>query len=97
MSPRLILMMLIGASSGTALAQSQPQLQSAPLAQPVTGSQPAPQAQPSPPAKPKMVTKTICRRVDNEETTGSRLGSAPKVCTTVEVPARPDKGERGLR
>lgn len=39
------------------------------------------------PAKPKMVKKVICERVDVEETTGSRLGSAPKVCRTVEVPA----------
>jgi hypothetical protein len=34
-----------------------------------------------------MVKKIICERVDVEETTGSRLGSAPKVCKTVEVPA----------
>lgn len=89
MSPRLISVLLLGAASGPALAQSQPQ--AAPL------SQLAPQAQPAAEAKPKMVKKTICRRVDNEETTGSRLGSAPKVCTTVEVPARPGQGERGQR
>ena len=35
----------------------------------------------------KMVTKLVCERVDAEETTGSRLGSAPKVCKKVQVPA----------
>ena len=37
--------------------------------------------------KPKTVTKVVCERVSVEETTGSRLGSAPKVCKKVEVPA----------
>lgn len=35
----------------------------------------------------KSVTKVVCERVSVEETTGSRLGSAPKVCKKVEVPA----------
>jgi hypothetical protein len=43
-------------------------------------------AQPAPVAKPQTVKKVVCQRVDVEETTGSRLGSAPKVCKTVEVP-----------
>jgi hypothetical protein len=34
-----------------------------------------------------MIKKTICERVVIEETTGSRLGSAPKKCRTIEVPA----------
>lgn len=38
-------------------------------------------------AKPQTVKKKVCTRVDNEETTGSRLGSAPMVCKMVEVPA----------
>lgn len=38
-------------------------------------------------AKPQTVKKVVCTRVDDEETTGSRLGSAPKKCKTVEVPA----------
>lgn len=38
--------------------------------------------------KPQTVKKTVCQRVDDEETTGSRLGSAPKVCKTIEVPVR---------
>jgi len=51
-------------------------------------AQTAPAAQQEPVAKPQMVKKVVCTRVDNEETTGSRLGSAPKVCKTVEVPVR---------
>ncbi|HEX6661707.1 MAG TPA: hypothetical protein VF067_07555 [Sphingomicrobium sp.] len=45
------------------------------------------QPNPAPAAQPQMVKKVICQRVDDEETTGSRLGSAPKVCKTVMVPA----------
>jgi hypothetical protein len=51
-------------------------------------AQNAPAANQAQPAKPQTVKKVVCQRVDNEETTGSRLGSAPKVCKTVEVPAR---------
>ena len=50
-------------------------------------AQAAPTAPTAPVAKPQMVKKIVCQRVDLEETTGSRLGSAPKVCKTVEVPA----------
>jgi hypothetical protein len=50
-------------------------------------AQAAPEATPAPAAKPQMVKKTVCQRADDEETTGSRLGSAPKVCKTVLVPA----------
>jgi hypothetical protein len=38
-------------------------------------------------AKPQTAKKIVCKRVDDEETTGSRLSSAPKVCKAVEVPA----------
>ena len=48
---------------------------------------PAPAASQAAPAKPQTVKKVCCRRADDEVTTGSRLGSAPKVCKTVEVPA----------
>ena len=51
-------------------------------------AQTAPPASPTQSAKPQTVKKVVCQRVDVEETTGSRLGSAPKVCKTVEVPAR---------
>jgi len=50
-------------------------------------AQTAPAAQSTPVAKPQTVKKVVCQRVDLEETTGSRLGSAPKICKTVEVPA----------
>jgi hypothetical protein len=42
----------------------------------------------APAAKPQTVKKVVCKRVSQEETTGSRLGSAPKVCKTVEVPVK---------
>jgi hypothetical protein len=51
-------------------------------------AQTAPPANPAQSAKPQTVKKVVCQRVDEEETTGSRLGSAPKVCKTIEVPAR---------
>ena len=51
-------------------------------------AQTAPAANPAQAAKPQTVKKVVCQRVDEEETTGSRLGSAPKVCKTVEVPVR---------
>lgn len=52
-------------------------------------------ARPAAEAQPKMIKKKVCERVDNEETTGSRLGSAPKVCKIVTVPAGQAKEERG--
>ena len=60
--------------------------QPAPATAPVAVT-PAPVAV-TPAAKPQTVLKTICRRVDDEETTGSRVGPAPKVCKTVEVPVK---------
>ena len=91
----LIALVVFGAISAPAVAQNAPQMPAAP---------PAPEAAP---AKPKMVKKTVCHRVVIEETTGSRLGSAPKVCKTVEVPAggagtsnrapAPSSDERGSR
>lgn len=42
----------------------------------------------------KTVTKIVCKRSDVEETTGSRLGSAPKVCKKVQVPAE-GAGKKG--
>lgn len=50
--------------------------------------------------KPQMIKKTVCRRVDVEQDTGSRIGSAPRVCKVIEVPAPAagsTKPERGLR
>lgn len=45
-------------------------------------------------AKPGMVSKKVCERVDNEETTGSRVGDAPKICKIVQVPAdAPDQSD----
>ena len=49
---------------------------------------------PAQPAKPQTVKKVVCHRVDVEQDTGSRLGSAPKVCKTIEVPA-PANGSTG--
>lgn len=72
-----------------ALAASPLSAQTAP---PAPASPPTPSTQAAPVPKPQTVKKTICRRVDEEETTGSRLGSAPKVCKTVEVPASGGNG-----
>jgi hypothetical protein len=43
--------------------------------------------QPAPAQKAETVTKVVCERVRFEESTGSRLGPAPKKCKKVEVPA----------
>lgn len=45
--------------------------------------------------KPQMVKKKVCERIDVEETTGSRLGAAPKKCRIIEVPVKESTGERG--
>jgi len=58
-------------------------------AQPQSAPAPAPQA------KPQTVKKVVCQRVDDEETTGSRLGSAPKKCKTIEVPVSASGGNGG--
>ena len=75
MHKSLIALAVFSVMSSSAVAQTAPPVQPAP---------PAPEAAP---AKPKMVKKTVCTRVVEEETTGSRLGTAPKRCKTVEVPA----------
>ena len=36
--------------------------------------------------KQKTVTKVVCKRIEETQTTGSRLGSAQKVCKKVDVP-----------
>ena len=65
------------------------------LAQPASVSAGAGTSQPAAEAQPKMIKKKVCERVDNEETTGSRLSAAPKVCKIVTVPADQAKEERG--
>ena len=91
MFPSVIVLALLGAANGQAFAQAQ-----------TPPAPPAPNAAPATPVvaaenKPQTVKKVVCRRVDAEETTGSRLGSAPKVCKTIEVPIEAGKGERGQR
>lgn len=44
-----------------------------------------------PATKGNTVKKTVCQRIEVEGETGSRLGSATKVCKTIEVPAPTDK------
>lgn len=60
-------------------------------------AQTSPQPQAPAAAKPQTVKKVVCQRIDDEETTGSRLGSAPKVCKTIEVPAPPVGAGTGNR
>ena len=45
------------------------------------------QPQTVPTEKPKTVKKTVCKRIEEERSVGSRLSSTTKVCRTVEVPA----------
>ena len=52
------------------------------------------QAQANEVQAPQMVKKTICKKIEEAQTTGSRLGSTQKVCKTIEVPAtEADKGQ----
>jgi len=61
---------------------------------PAAPAQTQAQAQASQVEAPKMVKKTICKKIEESQTTGSRLGSTTKVCKTVEVPAtEADKGQ----
>lgn len=60
------------------------------LAQPAQPAATTDQAQPA--AKPRTVTKIVCQKVEVEQSTGSRLSAAPKVCKKVEVPV--DSAER---
>ena len=78
MSKVLVALAIAGAMSVPALAQTVPQA--------------TPQANAPQTTKPLTVKKKVCTRVDNEETTGSRLGSAPTVCKMVEVPAPQGSG-----
>lgn len=89
MSLRTFVLALAGAASVPAFAQAQAP---AAAATPGINENAAP--------KPQMIKKTVCRRVDDEENTGSRLGAAPKICKVIEVPAPADgvpKPELGSR
>ncbi len=81
-------MLFIGAA--LALVAAPAVAQTAPAAPAQTQAQ----AQASQVEAPKMVKKTICKKIEESQTTGSRLGSTTKVCKTVEVPAtEADKGQ----
>jgi len=83
-------MLFIGAA--LALVAAPAVAQTAPAAPAQTQAQA--QAQASQVEAPKMVKKTICKKIEESQTTGSRLGSTTKVCKTVEVPAtEADKGQ----
>ncbi|HEU4809639.1 MAG TPA: hypothetical protein VFS69_03175 [Sphingomicrobium sp.] len=64
------------------------------VAQTAPGASAQAQARGSQVEAPKMVKKTICKKIEESQTTGSRLGSTTKVCKTIEVPAtEADKGQ----
>jgi len=84
MHKSLVSLAVLSAFVSPATAQTAPQ----PQAPAATASQPAPAA------AAQKVKKVVCERVVIEETTGSRLGSAPKRCRTIEVPA-PAGGSSG--
>ena len=76
MQKLFVTMAALGVIAGPAMAQDVQPAQST-----------ANQAQPAPTEKPKMVKKTVCKRIEEERSIGSRLSSTTKVCRTVEVPA----------
>jgi hypothetical protein len=79
MHKSLVALAVLGLCVSPATAQATPEPQA-----PATVVKTAPAA---PPAAAQTVKKVVCERVVIEETTGSRLGSAPKRCRTIEVPA----------
>jgi len=62
-------------------------------------AQTAPAAQTTQVEKQKTVKKVVCKKIEEDQTTGSRLGSTSKICKTIEVPAtEADKTQpRGTR
>ena len=69
-------------------------LVAAPAVAQTAPADPTQQAQASQVEAPKMVKKTVCKKIQESQTTGSRLGSTTKVCKTIEVPAtEADKGQ----
>lgn len=70
-----IALAIAGAISVPAAAQTAPQ------------TQPAPAPVPVPAAKPAMVKKVVCQTIHEDPLPGSLVGSASRVCKTVEVPA----------
>jgi len=58
-------------------------------------AQAAPAANEAQEAKAKTIKKVVCKRVEEELGTGSRLGTQSKICREVEVPApaHKDTGE----
>ena len=75
MHKSLVALAVSGVIATQAVAQAAPQAQASAT------------AQPAPAAAAPMVKKIVCQRVVVEETTGSRLGTAPKRCRTIDVPA----------
>jgi hypothetical protein len=84
-------LLLIGAAFGVAAA---------PVSAQTTPTQGIPsqvvsnQTQVATAAKPKTVKKTVCEKVQVEQSTGSRLGSTSRICRQVEVPVPQDDGQQ---
>lgn len=85
MHKSLVALAVLGLFSSPATAQTAPQ--------PPAPAANVPPAAPAPAAN--TVKKVVCHRVVIEETTGSRLGTAPKRCRTIEVPAGGNRSSGG--
>lgn len=46
-------------------------------------------------AKVKTVKKMVCKRIETDQVSGSRLGSTSKVCREVEVPTKEESSKAG--
>ena len=55
------------------------------FAAPAMAQTQAPQPQAAPAPEKKIVKKVVCQKIEEDRTTGSRLGSTSKVCRTVKV------------
>lgn len=53
-----------------------------------------PQPAPATASEQKTVKKVVCKRIETDQVSGSRLGSTSKICREVEVPAKEQQSKQ---
>lgn len=92
MQKMFVIAAALAVAAGPAFAQTSPNQTGAEQASPASTNQASAE-------QPKMVTKMVCKKVEEERSIGSRLSSTSKVCRKVTVPASEaaDQGEQPKR
>jgi hypothetical protein len=80
MQKMFVIAAALAAAAGPAFAQTSPDQAGTEQANPTSTNQASAE-------QPKMVTKIVCKKVEEERGIGSRLSSTSKVCRKVTVPA----------